>query len=444
MMLKRAISLCLAIGCVSGAVAATVETVDGHRFAGVIRFAGDGVICSSADNKPQFIAFADLLRLNTVATALSATPVPVKEGGFPEPWRASDLEPVAIQGKSAYTNGVFTAEIAMPGSPFGSRGSHFIHQSFTGDGEAVVRVDSFETSKQGKETKVGAGLLMRSGLGPLDYKVLLRVDANGIPAMRSYATGGGSTRTGEKMSFPCWLKLAREGDNFNGYYSQDGQTWLAIRRATGRIRVPLPGRFEIGLVVDAVSSQSVSAQFSHFRLGAVSQSPGELALARPRVFLRDGTSASAASLLLDTLGATLTEGAQTLTVREADLAQVHYRHVPQLQHADLARPGVMLRKGDFIDGEFKGIVAGKVKVSSVLFGLRSYSLADEVAVIVFRRAAPAAPFEVRLRDRSVFTAPALAVKEGELVATLPLAGVWRVPLVEVDEVVQPQRLARAA
>ncbi len=452
-MIRRACYLFLAVVC--AAAAATVETVDGQRLAGAVRFEKGGVLISPASSKPALIPFTNLLRVDIAAMALSAPATTAKPGEFPEPWQVRDLQSTVIKGKSGFTNGVFTIEIPAGDLQARVRGSQFICQPMQGDGEVVVRVDGVESENRKKETKVTAGVMMRGAIGPWDYRVLLRVDSMGQPAMRGSTTSsgaggptsirGGSTRTGERMNFPCWLKLTRGGDYFNGYYSQDGQKWTAIRRATERVRYKMPETIEVGIVAESYYAQSIKASFSHAGLGVVTQSPGEIVLARPRVFLRDGTSVSAASLILDDAGAAFEEGGRRWVVPAANLAQVHFRHVPQLHLAQLARPGVLLLKSDFIDGEFKGVERGKLMVSSVIFGLRSYSLADEVAVVVFRGATPAPGlFEVRTRGRGTLTATALAVEADELMATLPLVGVWRVPLAEVMEINQPQRLARAA
>jgi hypothetical protein len=64
------------------------------------------------------------------------------------------------------------------------------------------------------------------------------------------------------------------------------------------------------------------------------------------------------------------------------------------------RPGVLLRQDNlFLEGEFKGLATGKVKMSSVLFGLKEYYLGD-VAMVILRdvRLAPC-QFEILTRDR---------------------------------------------
>jgi len=48
------------------------------------------------------------------------------------------------------------------------------------------------------------------------------------------------------------------------------------------------------------------------------------------------------------------------------------------------RSGVLLKNGDFIDGDFVAIENGKLKLGTVLFGTRSYDFAKDVVAIVLR------------------------------------------------------------
>src|SRR6185295_12465741 len=68
----------------------------------------------------------------------------------------------------------------------------------------------------------------------------------------------------------------------------------------------------------------------------------------------------------------------------------------------LGRTGVLLAKGDFVDGDFRSLENGRVSLSSVLFGVRSFDATKEVVAVALRDPYPSsAPFEVRLRDQSV-------------------------------------------
>ena len=97
----------------------------------------------------------------------------------------------------------------------------------------------------------------------------------------------------------------------------------------------------------------------------------------------------------------------------------------RLMKMPTAREGVLLATGDFVDGEFKGIENGKVKLSSVLFGLKTFDASYEALAVVLR--APTSPpqdvFEVQSRDGSVLLAKAPKLEAGALVlAESPLAG----------------------
>ena len=99
------------------------------------------------------------------------------------------------------------------------------------------------------------------------------------------------------------------------------------------------------------------------------------------------------------------------------------------------KDGVMLANGDVIEGEFKGIEGGKLKVVSVLFGAKSIDVRHEAAGVVLRpvTAGPAA-FEVRLADRSVIRATAVEAVAGKLKVTESDLGVVEVNGADVVEV----------
>ena len=65
------------------------------------------------------------------------------------------------------------------------------------------------------------------------------------------------------------------------------------------------------------------------------------------------------------------------------------------------RPGALLASGDFVDGELVGGAEGRVTISSVLFGLKSYSAEGAVLAVHVRDVAEAATeFELLSADGS--------------------------------------------
>jgi hypothetical protein len=68
------------------------------------------------------------------------------------------------------------------------------------------------------------------------------------------------------------------------------------------------------------------------------------------------------------------------------------------------RAGLLLNSKDFIDGEFRGLTDGRIKFSSILFGIKSYDL-NQVIAIFLRDLKPAlTKFEIRTRDQSLLLA----------------------------------------
>jgi hypothetical protein len=115
------------------------------------------------------------------------------------------------------------------------------------------------------------------------------------------------------------------------------------------------------------------------------------------------------------------------------IARIHLKPLsPQLAAAiPKGRPGVLLRNRDFIDGEFEGIAGGRVRVSSVLYGNRSFDVNKDVIAIVLRHSEPP-PWNYAVTSRdgtvlygravrmdgagvSVVQEPAHALPAGELV-----------------------------
>ena len=96
------------------------------------------------------------------------------------------------------------------------------------------------------------------------------------------------------------------------------------------------------------------------------------------------------------------------------------------------RTGVLLTKGDFVDGEFRGLERGKVSVSSVLFGTRSFDARTEVmAVVLHEVGADRSTFEVRLADRSRIHPSLLTLEPEALKLEDSILGSLRLPFPSV-------------
>ena len=119
------------------------------------------------------------------------------------------------------------------------------------------------------------------------------------------------------------------------------------------------------------------------------------------------------------------------------VASILLRPVPEPWPAT-SRRGVLLRNNDFVDGEFKAIKDGRVRIESVLFGARTFE-ASEVAAIVLREPEPQeCRFELRTRNNSLWRLTDVTLAKNELVLSEPIVGSWRL---RASELLVLQRMA---
>ena len=100
------------------------------------------------------------------------------------------------------------------------------------------------------------------------------------------------------------------------------------------------------------------------------------------------------------------------------------------------RIGLLLTKGDFVDGDLRSLEGGRVSLNSILFGVRTFDVSKEVAAVALRDPYPPdATFEVRLRDQSVLLPRTLTIaNDGLLQLEDTMLGPLRMPLKELREV----------
>lgn len=99
------------------------------------------------------------------------------------------------------------------------------------------------------------------------------------------------------------------------------------------------------------------------------------------------------------------------------------------------RIGLLLTKGDFVDGDLRSLEGGRVSLNSILFGVRTFDVSKEVAAVALRDPYPPdATFEVRLRDQSVLLPRTLTIEnDGLLQLEDTMLGPLRMPLKELRE-----------
>jgi len=169
-------------------------------------------------------------------------------------------------------------------------------------------------------------------------------------------------------------------------------------------------------------------------------SPGERRLGLDRgVVTWDGSFLAAPLVAGDDTALQFGGAQKDFSLSTVNAARLIFQNLSAQRAAKVepGRSGVLLVNGDFVDGEFKGLERGRVKLSSVLFGLKFFDANYEVVAVILREPAPGAPtFRVKVSDGSVLLVKKFAITpEGLTIEDATLRG-YKVPAQELVEVRQ--------
>jgi hypothetical protein len=130
------------------------------------------------------------------------------------------------------------------------------------------------------------------------------------------------------------------------------------------------------------------------------------------------------------------ERERDLTVSTSTVAYIIPQQLPASMAAKIppGRPGVLLKGGDFFEGDIRWIRDGRVRVSSVLFGLRDFGFWDCQAIVYHDPSIIPAPYEIRMSDGSVLMASAFTADKDYIVVKDISAGLLKVFGWEVQEI----------
>ncbi len=176
---------------------------------------------------------------------------------------AADVGNPAVAGSTTTAAGGFTVNGA--GSDIGGTNDqfHFNYQSYAGDFDVKVRVESLSFS----DIWAKAGLVARENLsgGSRYAGAFATPNVSGDFFQYRTFTAGQSTNAG---SFPAtypntWLRLKRTGNAFTGYAGVDGNSWMQL--GTFTLATPPAGPMLVGMAVTSrATNQAITAQFRGF------------------------------------------------------------------------------------------------------------------------------------------------------------------------------------
>jgi hypothetical protein len=162
--------------------------------------------------------------------------------------------------------------------------------------------------------------------------------------------------------------------------------------------------------------------------------PGREDKTPPGLLLRNGSFLAGAVERATETSVRVAGQFQNLPLSTVNVARILCQPLSKAMEARLisGRPGVLLAKGDFVDGDFRGLENGQVKLGSILFGTRAFDATKDVLAVVLREVQPgAAAYEVGLRDRSSLRAGAVALERDALALQDAVLGPLRLPAGEL-------------
>lgn len=197
---------------------------------------------------------------STLVTPLSVevvTTVPVAaDSSIPvtSSWTTQNIGGATTAGSQ--TIGATTA--SLTGSGMGleevSDSIRFAWRSLTGDGTVTARVTSFAANNGGKAF---GGVMMRSSLNRESTNVAASlISGGGVRFTRRFEEASYTEPTALTLRAPYWVRVKRVGNNFTGYRSEDGITW--VQQGSTSVIATMPANALWGLAVTAKTNVETS------------------------------------------------------------------------------------------------------------------------------------------------------------------------------------------
>jgi regulation of enolase protein 1 (concanavalin A-like superfamily) len=141
---------------------------------------------------------------------------------------------------------------------------HFASSPFSGDCTMSAKI--FSVGDESAHEWAKAALMVRADDSVGSPHASVAMGHGGIPVFLIRSTPRGNTRSerAPKMSFPIYLRLIRQRDDFTASYSQDGKTWVQIGKTA---TVPMKPECLAGMAVTShTNGMACTAAFSDYVL----------------------------------------------------------------------------------------------------------------------------------------------------------------------------------
>ncbi|HMJ90161.1 MAG TPA: DUF1349 domain-containing protein, partial [Candidatus Acidoferrum sp.] len=347
--------------------------------------------------------------------------------GLPDGWRESEIGTVRITGSTRCERNSFTVRGAGLNIDAESDSFHYVFQPVRGDREIIARISMIQhTAPESK-----AGLMMREAMSDYARNVMIAATAQRGGTFQTRHFEGRATEIvpQPEVRVGSWLKLRRRGNDFTAFKSENGRQWTLVAQT----QMPMRDEYYIGLAVASAREDAASwCMFDRVREG-VKLSNLDFT---PQVELVSGSIISGRPAFADNDGFDFVGGLKIASVPTRRVARVIYQPMSsQLAWRSRAsKPGVWVNGGDFFEGEFQQINGDKLRVASVLYGIRTFDVDEEVvAAVLATPSRTSAATEVDLQDGSRLVGASCTFAEGEIVLREAALGAVRVPVFQIRE-----------
>ena len=407
--------------------AGILQTLDGKRIEGEIKFTPEGQLAVTVPGSPK----ATVVGLDSVLSAdFKATGSQPPKSAAPAPaprWIGRDVGRNARPGSAMLAQGNMLVQASGQDIGGSLDSFHFAYRPLNGDGEVVARLASVEPA----ERAVKVGLMMRSNIDPASaYAMSLAIPSSGLSLLTRPRPGGPSLQRGPGIGaagLPLWLKLRRQGNKFTAYSADDGRNWQVL----GQEEIEMPASILAGVAVCSRSAiVQCNATFEKLTLtGGVDadKPPDSTTPSAKGILFKSGSFLAGSNPRLPDDATVRINRDRELSFPASEVAAVFLKgRTPEFAEkvSSYARPGAVFENGDFFEGSIREFDHGRVRVSSVLFGMRQFEQ-RKVQALVFAASAPtskpssASRYEIKLGDGSVLRADELKFVKDRLEIGLP-------------------------
>lgn len=415
-------------GALSFARIGVVRTLTGETLEGHVRVTPERVVVVNAERGLVVgVELTNVARISFPVNAPSPTANDLLSVSLPEGWRETDIGVARIYGSTRYERGTFTVRGSGPNIDRESDSFHYVYKPVRGDSEIVAEVVSIQYTHPNAK----AGLMMRENLGEYSRNVTVALTAmrGGMLQARTGERSYTEATSSRAMFAPQWLKLKRRGNEFSAYASLNGRVWSLIERMS----LAMNEKFYVGLAVASANETMLNwTTFSKVREAPKLRNEDFT----PEVELVSGSLVVGRPEQADENEIVFAGAPKVVRVPTARVARIAYQPLTgELGwKTRVSRPGVWVSNGDFFDGDFRNLEDRKLAISSVLYGLRTFDIDEEVLAVVLQpRKLQRAQYEIETADGSLLLASDIVLGDGEIKLRESALGEVRVPAFEILE-----------